>query len=390
MKQPTGLENRNSNIEMRKPKVARGALIFDLRTSVFGKVPVTFFLLAGVIFPAALLWAQVETVDSPPSSAAVWVSHGRVEGHLAMKFSSDGAFSPDSSLLAVAGGEKVMLMNVQTNEVQKVLKPRLTDIQDLEIHSASFLSPRQLFLLANGATHPKGKRVLSTPLLAFQWDIDRDQLQGKLNAVGAQGGFSPARYFPTIGYLALYKDGSFDLWNLRTGQGGKISLPDLTQIPNIYEFSPDGHWLVLGQIQTASGADPTVVELKTHKFVDSLSGHEGTVLSMAFSPDAKKVVTTCADGKLRVFSAGDWKLLETLTGHQGPVHRAEFSPNGRWIASAGEDQTVRVWSADNGTLLQTLAEGREPLLDVAFSPDSRIIAASSENQVLIWQRQGGD
>jgi WD40 repeat protein len=101
-------------------------------------------------------------------------------------------------------------------------------------------------------------------------------------------------------------------------------------------------------------------------------------------------VTACEDGKLRVFSVGDWKLLQTLTGHHGPVHRAEFSPNGEWIASAGEDQTIRVWSAEDGTLLQTLQESQEPLLDVAFSPDSRFIAASSEKQVLTWQRQGGD
>ena len=56
------------------------------------------------------------------------------------------------------------------------------------------------------------------------------------------------------------------------------------------------------------GRGPHGVELKTHKFVDELHGHEGTVLSMAFSRDAKKVVTACEDGKLRVFSVGDWKL----------------------------------------------------------------------------------
>ena len=143
--------------------------------------------------------------------------------------------------------------------------------------------------------------------------------------------------FPQIGYLTIYKSSSFDLWNPRTGQGGVVALPDLTQVPNLYEISPDGHWLLLAQIQTTSGADPSVVELKTHKFVDALRGHEGTVLSMGFSRDSKKVVTACEDGKLRIYSAGDWKLLQTLAGHVGPVHWAEFSPNGKWIASTGED-----------------------------------------------------
>ena len=111
---------------------------------------------------------------------------------------------------------------------------------------------------------------------------------------------------------------------------------------------------------------------------------------MAFSRDGSKIVTACEDGKLRIFSTGDWKLLLTLTGHHGPVHRAEFSPNGKWIVSAGEDHTLRIWSADDGTPVQTLEESKEPLLDLAISPDSRFVAASTEKMVYIWQRQGGD
>ena len=380
---------RRTKVENRNPKPARHGASFKFRVSSFDPWGLPVLLAAALILPTAILCAQVETVESPPK-AAQWVRHGRLEGHLALKFSSDGAFSPDASLLAVASDDKVLLMNLRTDSVQKVLKPHLPDIEDLEIHSANFLSPDHLFLLANGVAHVKGQRAARTPLLAFQWDVAGDHLEGKVSTVGAKGGFSPARYFPMIGYLALYKDSNFDLWNLRTNQGGTITIADLNQIPNVYEISPDGHWLLLAQIQTASGADPSVVELKTQRFVDALRGHEGTVLSMAFSRDAKKVVTACADGKLRVFSVGDWKLLESLTGHHGAVHRAEFSPNGNWIASAGEDQTVRVWSAEDGTLLQTLQESQEPLLDVAFSPDSRFIAASSEDLVLTWQRQGGD
>ncbi|MGO8817499.1 MAG: WD40 repeat domain-containing protein [Terriglobia bacterium] len=354
-----------------------------------GKFHCALLLATALLLIPGNLCAQVETVQSP-SAAPVWVSHGRVEGHLDLKSSPDGAFSPDASLLAVVADDKVLLMNLHTADVQKVLKPRLPDIENLVIHSANFLSPHQLFLLANGAFHVKGKGTTPSPLLAFVWDADTDHLEGKVDAVGVKGGFSPARYFPMIGYLLLYKDSNFDLWNPRTGQGGRITIPDLTQIPNLYEFSPDGHWLLLAQIQTASGADPSVVELKTHKFVDELHGHEGTVLSMAFSRDGTKVATTCADGKVRVYSSDGWKLLETLTGHHGPVHRAEFSPDGRWIASAGEDKTVRVWSAEDGALLQTLQESQEPVLEVAFSPDGRFIAASTEKFVLTWQRQGGN
>ena len=69
-------------------------------------------LVAALILPTGILCAQVETVESPPTPAQ-WVSHGHLEGHLALKYSSDGAFSPDASLLAVAADEKVLFMNLQ-------------------------------------------------------------------------------------------------------------------------------------------------------------------------------------------------------------------------------------------------------------------------------------
>ncbi len=370
---------------IRDSELERRAWCGEPFRAVGHRTPLTLLALAVALIPPAILNAQVETVAGPPSPVQ-WVSYGHVEGHLALKDSSAGAFSPDSSLLAVASDEKVLLMNLQSESGPKVVKPRAPEIADLEIHSANFLAPHLLFLLANGLFHVKGQKPHPTPLLAIQWNVENDQLVGKVSQIGATGGFGPAHYFPMIGYLALYKEGIFSLWNPRTSQAATISIPDLTQTPNIYVFSPDGQWLLLAQIQTTSGADPSVVNARTHKFVDALRGHQGTVLSMAFSHDAGKVVTTCEDGKLRVYSTTDWKLLETLTGHSGAVHRAEFSPNGKWIASAGEDRTVRVWSADDGTLLQTLQESRAPLLGVTFSPDSRFIAASSENEVLIWKQ----
>ena len=136
----------------------------------------------------------------------------------------------------------------------------------------------------------------------------------------------------------------------------------------------------------STNPDPAVVEAKQHRFVDSLRGHQGTVLDISFSPDSSKVVTACEDGKLRIFSAPGWNLLETLTGHNGPVHWAEFSPDGKWLVSAGEDRTARVWSVEDGTLQQTLEESKEPLLTVSFSPNGEYFAASSGNAVLLWKR----
>jgi WD40 repeat protein len=281
-------------------------------------------------------------------------------------------------------------MDLRAGGVHKVLRLRLPEISDMTVQSANFLASNVLFILATGIFHIKGKGAgTPTPLLAFQWNIDQDVQVGKLDAVGAKGGYGPAFYFPEIGYLGIYKASKFELWNPRSGRGAAIEIPDLTQTPNKYVFSPDGHWLLLAQIGSSSTPDPVVVELKEHRFVDSLRGHQGTVLGMAFSRDSTRVATACEDGKARIWSVPDWKLLSTLAGHAGPVHWAEFSPDGKRVASAGEDKTVRIWSAEDGKLVQTLAESLAPLLTVALSPNGEFVTASSEKAVLVWRRAGG-
>jgi len=227
---------------------------------------------------------------------------------------------------------------------------------------------------------------MATPTLGFQWVVDQDALYDKVDAIGAGGGFGPPMYFPRIGYVGLYKDSDFTLWNANSGRGMHIKIPDLTRRPNLYAFSPDGHFLLLAQIE-GGNADPVVVVLKDHKFADVLPGHQGTVLCLSFSSDSRLVATTCEDGKVRIWSEGDWKLLQTLSGHVGPVHWAEFSPDAKWLASAGEDKTVRVWNVETGQIVQRLSESKEAVLTVAFSPNGQYIAASTENAVLVWQRQ---
>jgi hypothetical protein len=352
--------------------------------------PSAFCLLVSAfcfLLPGSLR-AQVETVESPQSPNYTWVSGGRVEGHLALHYSPAGAFAPDSSTLAVVSEEKIVLVGVSDGAIRKVLKIRVPGLAELSIQSANYLAMNQLFLLFTGIVSTKGKGVGgSTPLLGLQWDTLEDRSASTMEAIGQKGGFGPILYFPNLESLVMYKAGTFEFWDPRTHRGGQFTIPDLTQAPNVFAFSLDGHWALLAQIAMTTTPDPVVVEAKQHRFVDSLRGHKGTVLGMAFSRDGTKAVTACEDGKARIFSAPAWTLLQTLGGHNGPVHWAEFSPDGKWVVSVGEDNTARVWSVADGQLQQTLQEGREPLLTVSFAPNGESFAASSEKAVWLWRRQ---
>src|SRR5262249_56255323 len=81
-----------------------------------------------------------------------------------------------------------------------------------------------------------------------------------------------------------------------------------------------------------------------------LKGYEGVVDSAAFSPDGKRVVTSCADGTARVWNAETGALLLELKPHRFGVRAVAFSPDGKRIAtvSGGPMPTVKIWDAEKG------------------------------------------
>jgi hypothetical protein len=330
---------------------------------------------------------QVEM--APPSQQNfVWVNIGNVEGHLATNSSPEGAFAPDGSALVLVNHEKVVVDKLAGGNlsIEKVLHPRIENLKDLDIQAVNFLGPNTLFMLGTGIVHEKKEAARPTPLLGFLWNIQEDAQDGTASMFGAGGGYGRPRYFPQIKYLGMYKDSNFILWSPINRKAAEVRIPELTRESHLYSFSPDGHWLLLAQIDGAGSSDPIVVRLSEHKFADVLSGFQDTVLSMRFSRDSTKLVTAGEDGKVKIWSVPDWKLLETLAGHKGPVRWAEFSPDGRQVASAGEDHTVRIWSVDSGRLVQTLSESSEPVDTVTFSPDGNYVAATTDNHVLIWKK----
>lgn len=347
-------------------------------------------LAAAILCGSSMLHArpslhQAESVPAP-SENYVWVNSARVDGHLSVNSSPAGAFSPDSSLLAVADKDKVILADLVKGNIRSVLHPKLKNLRDLNIESANFLDTNTLFLLGAGIFHPKKGVGRPTPLLGFEWNVQQDTLKGEVSVFGAKGGFGRPRYFPRMKILGMYKEGSFILWSPVNDKAVEIKIPELTREPHLYSFSPNGKWLLLAQISGSGSSNPIVVQLKDHKFVDVLSGYEGTVMSMRFSNDGTKLVTASADGKVRIWSVPGWKLLETFSGHKGPVRWAEFSPNGRLVVSGGEDDTVRIWSAEDGKLVQTLSESRNPIDTVSFSPNGEFAAATTGHYVLVWKK----
>ena len=155
-------------------------------------------------------------------------------------------------------------------------------------------------------------------------------------------------------------------------------------------FSPDGKRIV-----TASG-DRTarLWDAETGKQIgEPLKGHDANVNSAAFSPDGKRIVTASGDGTARLWNAETGNQVgEPLKGHVPPVWNAAFSPNGKRIVTASIDRRARLWDAETRQQIGEPLQGHEgsSVFSAAFSPDGkRIVTASIDKTVRLWDAQTG-
>ena len=229
-------------------------------------------------------------------------------------------FSPQGGTLATAGTDgKVLLWDIPTGEVRTALEG-----QDSLVTALTFLADGTA--LVSGAVDGSIHR----------WDAVSPAL-AELSGPGDETRL--VLFSPDGGQLVAAGVGSHVVvYDLESG----TQKYRLRQSSNAYsaDISSDGKLLAV------SGREILLANLETGKAIGSFGKGEPALRAVAFTPDAKTLVTGNDDGMIQVWDVATKRVKKTLPQQPLNIYDLAISPDGKTLATATGDYKRRAESGE--------------------------------------------
>jgi WD40 repeat protein len=180
-------------------------------------------------------------------------------------------------------------------------------------------------------------------------------------------------------------DKTVGLWDIETGNLVCTFASRKDPIHSV-AFSPDGNCLASGgesKYKTDEGKKTTIYlwDVNTKELIRTFSGHDLRINSIAFSPDGKTLASSSNDGNVQLWNVTSGENLHIFTG--ASTNNACFTSDGKSLLSGGKDG-IKVWDVETGELQHTFAEENDFIRTLAIHPKEPILAIAIHTAIGVY------
>ena len=203
-------------------------------------------------------------------------------------------------------------------------------------------------------------------------------------------------------------DGRVIIWDKETGEIKRWLYSHIGEISEM-AFSPNGDKIVSAHLerefpyQGIAYGRAVLWDTRAGKELKSFRGHRGSVLSVAYAPDGKHILTGGSDSTALLWKTdtGEGFRLAKL---DGPVGVVEISPNNRYILTGAgitkgihhdslpgmKERSLILWDRKTGERIRDFPDHKLQVDVAAFSPDGKeLLARSRQTKTILWEVETG-